>query len=144
MILCEQVLGYCPPQHTPLQTCTGPGRAGGKLLALIVRGRDARQHDAVIRKLAIFVRLGHAALLSRTGGSATGLSVANAQGSPVGDAQVCASLPTIANFQLIGGADQKVVNFEQISIRKWAHALLERVFLEVGRQFDLNIHGDRS
>ena len=51
---------------------------------------------------------------SRTGGSATGLSVANAQGSPVGDAQVCASLPTIANFQLIGGADQKVVNFEQI------------------------------
>jgi hypothetical protein len=44
------------------------------------------------------------------------------------------------------GADQKVVNFEQISIRKRAHAPLDRgdVFLEVGRQFDLNIHGDRS
>jgi hypothetical protein len=42
--------------------------------------------------------------------------------------------------------DQKVVNFEQISIRKWAHAPLDRgdVFLEVWRQFDLNIHGDRS
>src|SRR5262249_11879053 len=35
---------------------------------------------------------------SHTGGSATGLSVTNAQRSPVGDAQVCASLTTIANF----------------------------------------------
>jgi hypothetical protein len=44
------------------------------------------------------------------------------------------------------GADQKVVNFEQISIRKRAHAPLDRgdVFREVWRQFDLNIHGDRS
>jgi hypothetical protein len=42
------------------------------------------------------------------------------------------------------GVDQKVVNFEQISIRKWAHApLIEAdVFLEVGRQFDLRIHGE--
>ena len=42
--------------------------------------------------------------------------------------------------------DQKVVNFEQISTRKRAHAPLDRgdVFLEVGWQFDLRIHGDRS
>src|SRR6266446_5739880 len=40
---------------------------------------------------------------SHTGGSATGLLVTNAQGSPVGDAQVCASLPTIANFYLAEG-----------------------------------------
>jgi hypothetical protein len=33
---------------------------------------------------------------SHIGGSATGLSVTNAQGSPIGDAQVCASLATIA------------------------------------------------
>jgi hypothetical protein len=33
------------------------------LLALIVRGRDARPNDAVIRNLAVFVGLGHAALL---------------------------------------------------------------------------------
>jgi hypothetical protein len=44
------------------------------------------------------------------------------------------------------GADQKVVNFEQISIRKRAHVPLDRgdVFLEVQRQFDRNIRGDRS
>jgi len=37
-----------------------------------------------------------------------------------------------------------VVNFEQILFRKWAHAALDRgdVFLEVGGQFDLNIHGE--
>jgi hypothetical protein len=35
---------------------------------------------------------------SHIGGSATGLSVTNAQGSPIGDAQVCASLATIASF----------------------------------------------
>jgi hypothetical protein len=34
-----------------------------KLLALIVRGRDARPHDAVVGKLAVVVGLGHAALL---------------------------------------------------------------------------------
>jgi hypothetical protein len=33
------------------------------LLALIVRDRDARPHNAVIGKLAVFVGLGHAALL---------------------------------------------------------------------------------
>src|SRR5437899_3425303 len=35
---------------------------------------------------------------SHTGGSATGLSVTNAPGKPVGDTQVCVSLTTIANL----------------------------------------------
>jgi hypothetical protein len=33
------------------------------LLALIVGGRSARPHEAVIGKLAVFVGLGHGALL---------------------------------------------------------------------------------
>ena len=68
-----------------------------KLLALIVRGRDARPHDAVIGKLAVFVGLGHGAppLAVQAGAQPVSQSP-TPQGSPVGDAQVCASLTTIA------------------------------------------------